>query len=152
MLPLSLPFPWHSNFPSLMSPGGTGSSWPTKGRGMSSPLRDARRVEATCSCAPCSQEGHAAARGWTPAGGKALPQVSAVVQQPLQLCSRLSCCPPSTCLTPAPTGSSRPLPDTPRLFVSWKLAHLGKGLLRDCLSWILGISITKNCSKVKNLL
>lgn len=113
MLPVSLPYLWHSNFASLLSPSGTSSSWPAEDRGMSSLLRGAGQGEATCSCAAHSQDGHVA-------GGKVLLGVAAMAQQSLLLHS-----------APAPTSDSRSLTGTAELFVSWGLEHLGKDPLQD---------------------
>lgn len=116
-LPVSLPFPPHSNFAPLRSPRGTSSSCPAKGSRKFSPFRGA---------------------GWDEASAATL-----LAPKRDNCCSSALALLPSTRSPPAPAGSSSPLPGTAGLFMPWRLAHLGKDPLQGGLSWILGTRTTK---------
>lgn len=81
-LPVSLPFPQHSNFAPLLSPSGTSSSCPAKGREKYSPFNDA---------------------GWAEA-----PAATLLAPKRDNCCSSALTLLPSTCSPPAAPGSSRP--------------------------------------------
>lgn len=126
-LPVSLPFPQHSNFAPLLSPSGTSSSYPAKGSRKFSPFRGA---------------------GWAEA-----PAATLLAPKRDNCCSSALTLLPSTCSPPAPAGSSSPRAGTAGLFMPWRLAHLGKDPLQGRLSWILGTICKKVIyNKVKNLL
>lgn len=107
-LPVSLPFPQHSSFAPLLSPSGTSSSCPARGREKCSPFRGA---------------------GWAEA-----PAAPLLAPKRDNCCSSVFTLLPSTCSSPAPAGSHRPLPGTAGLFMPWRLACLGKDPLWDGLS------------------